>query len=353
MRKLLLVAMTTLLCVGLVACKKKPAEEKKDGEDKTAMAAMDMEPGDMEPGEVKDAMDMEPEGDTRPEPDKSAEALAECKKLYADHYAKFVPMLAKLGIEATADEVVTAYGADKPDALKNCVELTPEQRACAMKQPNPLFSRRECKFDKSLTLYVPSEWSKKIDGEAKPLEEKEAKALQAWLAGKWVHENPQWKRKEELVIDKAGKSTGERFKDGQPDGKKEEYEFSFQNELQIHRKWGTTTQTFTFFKIGPKAFAMSSNMIYNVVPLEDKKAFTLKTGSSEVALVKDGQCEVIDLSSAGAYPATCTWGKDEKEKRETFKVSYKPDQYERHSTYFHVNKHLVHEHLWQNKFEKK
>jgi len=354
MRKTVTLALAALFCVALVACKKKPAEEK--GEAKAAMEAVDTDgedkdPKDKDPGEDKDAKEKDPGEDK--DAKASEEALAQCKKMYADHYAKFVPVLAKLGIEATAEEIVSAYQADKPDRLQRCMDLTPEQRDCAMKQPNPLLSRKECKHDKHLTMYVPSEWMKKIDGEVEPLEEKEAKALQAWLAGTWVNEDPRFKRREVLTIDKAGKATGERFKDGQPDDKKEEYEFSFKHPLRIHRLWGTTTQTFTFFKFGPKALVMSSNLIYNVMPLENKKTFTIKVGTHEVALVKDGECEVIDLSSAAAYPGTCTWGKDEKEKKETFEVSYKPEQFERKTLYFYVDKHLIHQFLWQSRYQKK
>ncbi|MDY0000475.1 MAG: hypothetical protein RBU30_04185 [Polyangia bacterium] len=358
MKKLLIFATIAALSLGLVACKKKTTEEKKAGDDMEAMDmdAMDMEAMDMDAMDMDamdmDAMDMDAM-DARPEPDKSADALNECKKMYADHYAKFVPILAKLGITATADEIVKAYGADKPDTLKRCTDLTPEQRACAMKQPNPLESKDECKHGKFLTNYVPSDWSKKISGEDKPLDEKIAKGLQAWLTGKWVREDAKWKRKEVLIVAKDGKATGENFKDDKPDGKKEDYEFSFKNELQIHRKWNTTTQTFTFFKLGPKAFVMSSNLIYNVVPVEDKKAFNLKIGSSEVALVKDGKCEVIDLSAATAYAATCTWGKDEASKKDNFTVSYKPGKWERKSMYIHQDKHLIHQYLWDTKYLKK
>ncbi len=350
MKKTLVLVSVLAMGLSLSACKKKEGDKAKGGDAMKDMAAMAMTAEMDRPMEP----DMRPaDMDAMKAPDKAADNLATCKKLYADHYKKFLPSLAKLGINTTLDEVIKAYGADKPDRLKRCMSLTAEQLACAQKQPNPLNSRTACKHKKYLTMYVPSNWSKKISPEEKKLDEKVAKKLQKWLKGKWVQEDKRWKRKEVLNIKKDGTATGQRFKDGKKDGKQEKYVFSFKNELQIHRKWGTTTQTFNFFKISPKAFVMSGNLIYNVAKIDDKKNFMLKLGSSEVLLMKDGKCEVIDLSFAADYPATCKWGKDAKEKLPVFLVEYKPGKYPRKAKYFYVKKHLIHQYLWKYKYEKK
>ena len=135
MKKALIFAMMAAIALG--ACKKKPADEKK-ADDKDMGAAMEaMDKDGMDSMDAMDGMDAMDDMAARPEPAKTGDALAECKKMYADHSAKFVPVLAQLGIKATAEEIVKAYGADKPDRLKRCTELTPEQRACAMKHVQP------------------------------------------------------------------------------------------------------------------------------------------------------------------------------------------------------------------------
>jgi hypothetical protein len=356
MKKALVFVMMAALAVS--ACKKKKPDEAKSGDDKDMaamdMKAMDMDAMDMDAMDMKamdmDAMDMDAmEAGDDPDEGKNLEA---CKKLYKEHYKKFMPSLEKLGITATVDDIVAAYGADKPEGIERCTKLTAEQLECALKQANPLNARKPCKLKRSIALSAPSKWRKELKPEVKSLDEKARKRMQRWLKGKWVYEDKKWKRKRVLTVDKKGKATEQRFKDGKPD-KKEDYEFSFRNALQIHRKWGNTTQTFTFFKLNNKAFMMSSNLLYNVMKLKDKKNFKMMLNSSTALLMKDGKCVVIDLRLAQEFPAECKWGRDQKEKKPALKISYKRGKWTRKYKYFYVKGHLIHKSLWKNKYEKK
>jgi hypothetical protein len=194
--------------------------------------------------------------------------------------------------------------------------------------------------------------------ERKPLAEGAGKKILAGMKGKWVNNWKEAKLHSTWTITRAG-DVAEKKKglSGKVEGKN--FKISFKDEGRMKIDWNeSSSQEYTFFKVGKKMFVASGNLVYDFYPLKNKKSFVVKD-SSDYIFFNKGKCKVVNEKGEIAT-GKCKFGKEKGMKAFMATWQYpgavlkngKPHVQKRN--YYVIGKNLVHESLYvTGKFVKK
>lgn len=275
--------------------------------------------------------------------------LEACQALYRARVMRLSALLDKLGVHRTDAQLAKDYGLHLRGTLRACIELTPSQRRCVIKQPNPLLAGQPCRLAGSLGLRVPTALVTQLRPKPVSVDDATARHLLAGLRGRWVHQASTGRRVE-LVIGPGGQASFRRFRDNRPDGGVQSAVFSMRHRQELIRRRAVTEQSYVYFRLNRNTFLLSGNPLHNATPIRSRTGFRLILARDRVLHMAAGQCEVIDLGHLAAHKATCTWERDDVTQIPVLRVAYMLGRWEQKLRFFLVTSHLLHERLYQRRF---
>lgn len=282
------------------------------------------------------------------EPAAPSPNLKRCQELISKAWKAVQPGLVKL--QATIDEAFEKAFTSHTYFLEPCAALAADKLECLEKADNPIDGIATCDLNAGATtaMTIYKNDSKIGLFPRKKLEAAEAETTIASLEGTWVNEWAAIKERTTWTIAKDGTVTkAEVLKDGQPKDKAmipDKLHVEEEGRLKIHWKNSSTTQTFSFVKIGNEFYA-NGNTLYDAYEVPDQKKFVVR--SNWTFLVFDGgKCEAIDTSGLVA-PATCAFVTEKGNK--LFKAEWKfaSDRVTQTSKHVILGKHFLHETLFE------
>lgn len=261
-------------------------------------------------------------------------------------------LLDKLGVARTDAQLTKDYGLHSDETLRACIELTPAQRRCVIKQPNPLLAGQPCRLDDSLGLSAPPPLMALLAPRPVAVDAAAARRQLTGLRGRWVRQGPAGLRVE-IAIGQGGHATFRRFRDNRPDGDAQQSVLSIRHQRELLRRRAVTVQRYVYFRLDRNTFLLSGNPLHTATPIRSRTDFQLILARDRVLRLAAGRCEVIDLGHLAAHAATCTWDRDAVTQIPILRVAYTLGRWKLRSRFFLVRKHLLHERLYQRRFARR
>jgi hypothetical protein len=258
-------------------------------------------------------------------PEAPGAAAEQCTRILAKAWKAIQPGLAKLGVTdvATLEKELTETGYASRSFLEKCPAAPRAYRACIEAGENPLHFIGPCRDGlpepKPDELPIPQIGAKPPLLAPVALPSGEAARIKASLVGTWESAGPFGV--ETWTIDKAGKVSVERVRDGKVQDRSslDAFSLSFENVGQATVHYAGNDQTRSFFLAEDgKTLYTSGNLMWSVYPLGDGKTFVAKSGFDWV-LVDGGVCEVVTFYGS-VVPATCAFA--ERDGAKLFDVTY-------------------------------
>lgn len=213
-----------------------------------------------------------------------------CQEILDGMWKVAAKVLTELGVE-NVEGSADRYKKQGGNFLKRCVEnLTDEQRDCLRNSQDPLFAMVECGVSAippakrphppSITGFVP--------GPERPsMSEEEGKAILATLAGTWNSAQTHGGKPKQWIIAADGA-----LKEVRKGAEDREYrlEFNQKTRATVHTT-ATSRQTYAFLLDGKRRFYVSSNLVYDAIPIADVSKFVLEYNRN--LIMRDGDtCRV-------------------------------------------------------------